>query len=199
MRNHLGLCLRYRHDLSESQRLFLEEYQRKIATYVIHRWFELLISNLAGVPSIVYGLVGLTVFVYMFGLLGTVNRPNFEIGSSYYHQYLSLRKDPPHSCGIQRVDSAETRFRHECPHGRRPDRQAQCARVGTSSPQGSGAPSKIVETEFKKQRDKGKILVLHAASVGLLGFGRLTYSDASGAARGHHLVTGGLEPSPPPS
>ena len=26
----------------------------------------------------------------MFGLLGTVNRPNFEIGSSYYHQYLSL-------------------------------------------------------------------------------------------------------------
>ena len=71
--------------------IFLEEYQPKNRYLgVIHRWFELLISNLAGVPSIVYGLVGLTVFVYMFGLLGTVNRPNFEIGSSYYHQYLSL-------------------------------------------------------------------------------------------------------------
>ncbi len=71
--------------------IFLEEYKpRNRYVGVIHRWFELLISNLAGVPSIVYGLVGLTVFVYMFGLLGTVNSPKFEIGSTYYHQYLSL-------------------------------------------------------------------------------------------------------------
>jgi phosphate transport system permease protein len=45
--------------------IYLEEYASK-------NWFtdliEINISNLAGVPSIVYGLLGLGVFVYIFGL-----------------------------------------------------------------------------------------------------------------------------------
>lgn len=71
--------------------IFLEEYKptnRYVA--MVHSWLQLLISNLAGVPSIVYGLLGLTVFVYMFGILGSINEPSLEVGAKYYHQYLSL-------------------------------------------------------------------------------------------------------------
>jgi phosphate transport system permease protein len=39
-----------------------------------HSFVQLNISNLAGVPSIVYGIIGLTVFVRCFGLLGNPNQ-----------------------------------------------------------------------------------------------------------------------------
>lgn len=51
--------------------LYLEEYSQD-------RWLRRLIqvnlSNLAGVPSIVYGILGLTVFVRMFGLFGSQSK-----------------------------------------------------------------------------------------------------------------------------
>lgn len=45
--------------------LYLEEYAKK---NWITRFIQMNISNLAGVPSIVYGLLGLTIFVRMFAL-----------------------------------------------------------------------------------------------------------------------------------
>jgi phosphate transport system permease protein len=48
--------------------VYLEEYAK--STWLT-RFIQLNIANLAGVPSIVYGMLGLTVFVRMFGLFGT--------------------------------------------------------------------------------------------------------------------------------
>jgi len=45
--------------------VYMEEYGRK---GTLHKIIEINISNLAGVPSIIYGLMALGVFVYMFGL-----------------------------------------------------------------------------------------------------------------------------------
>lgn len=47
--------------------VYLEEYARPTR---MTRLIQLNIANLAGVPSIVYGILGLTVFVRMFGLFG---------------------------------------------------------------------------------------------------------------------------------
>ncbi|RXT04768.1 phosphate ABC transporter permease PstA [Ammoniphilus sp. CFH 90114] len=49
--------------------LYLEEYAKK---NWLTRLIQTNISNLAGVPSIVYGLLGLTIFVRMFSLDGSV-------------------------------------------------------------------------------------------------------------------------------
>jgi phosphate transport system permease protein len=53
--------------------VFLEEYgPRTPFAKRLHAFIQLNIANLAGVPSIVYGIIGLTVFVQLFGL----NNPN---------------------------------------------------------------------------------------------------------------------------
>lgn len=52
--------------------IFLEEFKPKSRIEItIHRVINTNIRNLAGVPSVVLGLIGLTVFARMFGLLGT--------------------------------------------------------------------------------------------------------------------------------
>ena len=48
--------------------LYLEEYA---SNSWLKRLIQVNLSNLAGVPSIVYGILGLTVFVRMFGLFGS--------------------------------------------------------------------------------------------------------------------------------
>lgn len=58
-----------------------------------HGFLQLNITNLAGVPSVVYGIIGLTAFVSMFRVFGEIgpgNPPAFEIGVTYYHQFLTL-------------------------------------------------------------------------------------------------------------
>ena len=45
--------------------VYLEEFSKKNA---FHRFIQVNISNLAGIPSIVYGMLGLAVFVRGFGL-----------------------------------------------------------------------------------------------------------------------------------
>jgi phosphate transport system permease protein len=75
--------------------VFLEEFRSK------HRWAQWLhglvqlnIANLAGVPSVVYGLVGLAAFVNMFGLLdrqgGAAGGNLLEVGAHYYDQFLTI-------------------------------------------------------------------------------------------------------------
>jgi phosphate transport system permease protein len=61
--------------------IFLEEYEKKgwLRTLI-----EINLSNLAGVPSIVYGILGMAVFVKMFGAFQ--GRPKFlEIGAASAH------------------------------------------------------------------------------------------------------------------
>ncbi len=66
--------------------IYLEEYSRKGR---VHRIIDLNLSNLAGVPSIVYGIIGLTIFARMFGFFGPINDPAFQIGASHQASYLT--------------------------------------------------------------------------------------------------------------
>ena len=71
--------------------ILLEEYQPRNP---IGRFFYIIIqlnvTNLAGVPSVVYGILGLTAFVSMFGLFKTQGGVSgYEIGVSYYDQFFS--------------------------------------------------------------------------------------------------------------
>ena len=64
--------------------VFLEEFKPKNRVLRrLHGIVQLNINNLAGVPSVVYGLIGITVFMQMFGVFGTVRDPWFEIGGHY--------------------------------------------------------------------------------------------------------------------
>ncbi len=74
--------------------IFLEEFQpRNKFLRMFHGLVQLNINNLAGVPSIVYGILGLTAFVYMFGAFNSIrvnDQPDFEIGASYFYQTKTL-------------------------------------------------------------------------------------------------------------
>lgn len=74
--------------------IFLEEFQpRNTILRWLHGLVQLNISNLAGVPSIVYGILGLTAFVYMFNLLPRIQvneQPAWERGLQYYYQAKSV-------------------------------------------------------------------------------------------------------------
>lgn len=59
--------------------ILLEEYApRRGLARRVHGIIQLNVSNLAGVPSVVYGLIGLTVFVRMFGLFGSTNTSVYD-------------------------------------------------------------------------------------------------------------------------
>lgn len=71
--------------------VFLEEYKpRRLWLRRVHAFIEVNIRNLAGVPSIVYGVLGLTVFVQMFGLLGSPLTPTLTFGDPESWYYLQL-------------------------------------------------------------------------------------------------------------
>ncbi len=55
----------------------------------LHGFIQLNITNLAGVPSVVYGIIGITLFVSMFGIFGKTSRPVFEMGVEYFDQFYS--------------------------------------------------------------------------------------------------------------
>jgi len=68
--------------------IILEEYKpRRRLSRLAHGFIETNITNLAGVPSVVYGIVGLTAFVSMFGLFGNELNPALETGAGYYDQF----------------------------------------------------------------------------------------------------------------
>ncbi len=77
--------------------IFLEEFRpRNWLMRWLHAIVQLNIANLAGVPSVVYGIVGMAAFVSMFGLMDgadkdqTGNRSIFDIGSQYFDQFLTI-------------------------------------------------------------------------------------------------------------
>ena len=85
-----GVCALFALPIGVATAIFLEEFKphSKLAQY-FHGFVQLNISNLAGVPSVVYGIIGLTAFAGMFGVFGTTNDPSFEIGAKYYDQFIT--------------------------------------------------------------------------------------------------------------
>ena len=68
--------------------IILEEYvPRKRFLKQLHAIAQANITNLAGVPSVVYGIVGLTLFVSMFMMHGNTTTTIFEMGVRYYDQF----------------------------------------------------------------------------------------------------------------
>jgi len=53
----------------------------------LHGIVDTNIRNLAGVPSIVYGILGASAFAMMFGLFGDMGESRFAIGQDWYDQY----------------------------------------------------------------------------------------------------------------
>ncbi len=81
-----GVCAAGALPLGIGTAVYLEEFspRSKLTAFV-----QLNIANLAGVPSIVYGIVGLSAFVGAWGLLGSPSSPHFSIGERddwYYFQ-----------------------------------------------------------------------------------------------------------------
>jgi len=69
--------------------VFLEEYKPKNPkSRRLHGFLQLNITNLAGVPSIVYGILGLALFSQMFGVFGNPNEPAVQLGTAWYDQFV---------------------------------------------------------------------------------------------------------------
>lgn len=81
--------------------VFLEEFKpRRRVLRIMHSLIQLNITNLAGVPSIVYGILGLTAFVYMFGLFGSFEAnkaAEIEFGARRYYQVMTIDKSAQRS------------------------------------------------------------------------------------------------------
>ena len=55
----------------------------------LHGFIETNIRNLAGVPSIVYGILGVTAFATMGGLFGDMGAGKYAIGQTWFEEYLA--------------------------------------------------------------------------------------------------------------
>lgn len=85
-----GVCALFALPIGVATAIFLEEFKpRHRPLQWLHGFVQLNISNLAGVPSVVYGIIGLTAFAGMFGLSGDANHPVLEVGARYYDQFVS--------------------------------------------------------------------------------------------------------------
>jgi phosphate transport system permease protein len=86
----LGICAVVGIPLGVASAILLEEYQPKnLWLRRLHGIVQLNITNLAGVPSIVYGILGLTAFAQMFGLFSS-QQSSFVIGQTWYLRYMDL-------------------------------------------------------------------------------------------------------------
>lgn len=69
--------------------ILIEEFKPKHPALVrVHGVIETNIRNLAGVPSIVYGLLGIGALVFMFNLFGPINSGQYAIGQDWFDQYV---------------------------------------------------------------------------------------------------------------
>jgi phosphate transport system permease protein len=84
------VCAAFAIPIGVGTAIFLEEYKpRSTFAKRAHAFIQLNITNLAGVPSIVYGLLGLTVFANMFGVFGSPLSPKVELNARYYDQFVT--------------------------------------------------------------------------------------------------------------
>lgn len=68
--------------------VLIEEFKPKNKALLwIHGLIDTNIRNLAGVPSIVYGILGVTAFATMFGLFGPMGSGDTAVGITWFDQY----------------------------------------------------------------------------------------------------------------
>jgi phosphate transport system permease protein len=88
------ICVMFAMPLGIGTAVYLEEFEPKNAWLRrLRQFFQININNLAGVPSVVYGILGVTAFVYLFGLFAPIQvgqKPFLEIGTRYYYQVKTL-------------------------------------------------------------------------------------------------------------
>ncbi|MEO1237605.1 MAG: ABC transporter permease subunit [Planctomycetota bacterium] len=83
----LAICALSAIPLGVASAILLEEYRPKAKSLrTLHGFVQSNITNLAGVPSIVYGILGFSVFVLMFSNEG-LNEPWLDIGQEFYLEY----------------------------------------------------------------------------------------------------------------
>ncbi|MEM9294433.1 MAG: ABC transporter permease subunit [Planctomycetota bacterium] len=91
----LVLCALAAIPLGVGTAILLEEYR---PTHPLlrrmHGVVQANITNLAGVPSIVYGILGYTAFATMFDAVGTPDDPGFSFGTAYVAEYRDLADNP---------------------------------------------------------------------------------------------------------
>lgn len=93
----VGVCAATAIPIGVGTAILLEEFKpRARAMQRMQQFVQLNITNLAGVPSLVYGLLGLTAFAFMFGAFGendaTRRWPGtrtIEFGNRYFVQYVA--------------------------------------------------------------------------------------------------------------
>lgn len=100
-----ALCALISLPLGIGTAVLLEEFKpRNRFALRMYQVIQLNISNLAGVPSVVYGILGLTAFVSMFSMFENSDNPGapaFEVGAVYYDQFSNLASDPFASFGSE--------------------------------------------------------------------------------------------------
>lgn len=90
----LAICALSAIPLGVASAILLEEYKPGNRTLKsLHGFIQSNITNLAGVPSIVYGILGYSVFVLMFGWLGTLTSPGFDMGQDFFLEYPGAGKE----------------------------------------------------------------------------------------------------------
>lgn len=91
------VCILFALPLGIGTAVYLEEFEpRNPWLGRLRQFFQININNLAGVPSVVYGILGVTAFVYMFGLIDPIQvgqKPFLEIGTRYFYQVKTLGSD----------------------------------------------------------------------------------------------------------
>ncbi len=71
--------------------ILLEEFKPRQKTLArLHGFVQLNITNLAGVPSVVYGILGMTAFVEVFKVMGSPGDPVWTLGTPENWYYLQL-------------------------------------------------------------------------------------------------------------
>ena len=73
----ISVCTLFSVPVGMAAAIYLEEYAKPGR---IQRWVEVNIANLAGVPSIIYGLLGLAIFVRLFGFGRSVLAGGLTLG-----------------------------------------------------------------------------------------------------------------------
>lgn len=90
-----ALCALVTLPLGVATAILLEEFKpRRKGLRGLHALVQINITNLAGVPSVVYGIIGLTAFVFMFDVFGDRQTPFLEIGSDHYDQFRTVYRGP---------------------------------------------------------------------------------------------------------
>lgn len=82
-----GVCAAIALPLGVGTAIYLEEFARRTR---FTRFVQTNILNLAGVPSIVYGILGLTAFARMFGVFGTGSNASIRLGNPEGFFHLTL-------------------------------------------------------------------------------------------------------------